>query len=124
MKIILEYPYTSVWKSGYLVTNRENRKNVILFNSDKDRSTTSYARYLMSVKLKRFLTSDEQVDHIDNDKTNDDINNLQVLSVKENQQKAGLLKRKYKHGTLTAYRYCRCDECRLHHSLYGWLMRQ
>lgn len=42
----------------------------------------------MSCKLGRFLTKEEQVDHIDNDKTNDNIENLQILSVKENNIKS------------------------------------
>lgn len=47
----------------------------------------SYARYLMSVKLGRKLTKDEHVDHIDEDKTNDDIDNLQILTPEQNKAK-------------------------------------
>lgn len=83
-KIDLEYPYNVKWKSGYLVTNRENRKTLLLFNSKDDRSSTQYARYLLAVKLKRFLTEQETVDHIDSDKTNDDISNLQLMSRLDN----------------------------------------
>ena len=50
-KLILEEPYKSIWKHGYIVTNKENRKTVILFNSKEDRTSTQYARYLMSVNL-------------------------------------------------------------------------
>lgn len=124
MKITLESPYKEHWKKAYLVVNKENRKHVILFNNNKDRTTTSYARYLMSCKLQRFLQKTEEVDHIDNDKTNDDIENLQLLSKAANNQKEGLRRRKNKHGTLTMYRYCRCYECKLQHSLYNWLMRR
>lgn len=99
MKIVLEYPYSEVWKSGYLVTNKQNRKNVLLVNGKKDRTTTSYARYLMSVKLKRFLTATEEVDHRDDDKTNDIINNLQILTPAENRLKRNL-KEKSKWVTL------------------------
>lgn len=42
----------------------------------------------MSVKLGRFLTDNEEVDHIDEDKTNDSLSNLQVLSKKEHRQKS------------------------------------
>ena len=83
-KITLESPYKDFWRFGYLVTNSENRRNVILFNSSKDRSTVSYARYLMSVKLGRFLTDEEHVDHRDEDKTNDAISNLQILTPGQN----------------------------------------
>lgn len=83
-KIKLEGPYATKYKSGYLNTNSEGRKTLALYNSPKNRSSVSYARYLMSVKLGRFLTDEEQVDHIDNDKKNDDINNLRILSQKDN----------------------------------------
>jgi hypothetical protein len=88
MKITLQTPYKENWKFGYLVINPENRRTVILFNNKKHRSSVSYARYLMAVHLSRYLTKEEQVDHIDNNKTNDDINNLQILTRKENNLKS------------------------------------
>jgi hypothetical protein len=90
MKIKLKYPYKKKWKKGYVVTNKENRKMVILFNSHSDRSTTSYARYKLSCKLGRFLTSSEEADHIDDNKRNDSKENLQVLSGIENRRKASV----------------------------------
>jgi hypothetical protein len=84
MKIKLEYPFNKDWKDGYIVINKEPRRHVILFNSIKDRSTISYARYLMSVKLGRYLKQEEIVDHIDDNKLNDIIENLQILTKKEN----------------------------------------
>lgn len=83
----LQYPYTKDWDKGYIVINGQNRKNVILYNSPKDRSTTSYARYLVSVSLSRYLEEDEHVDHIDDDKTNDELSNLQILTQTENTRK-------------------------------------
>lgn len=116
----LEYPYSTKWKKGYIVTNPEGRKTVILYNSQKDRTSTSYARYIMSVHLGRFLTPSEHVDHIDEDKTNDDIDNLQLLTQTENSKKNGLHKRKdIVHGSLSGYRYCKCSKCRLGKSLYS-----
>ena len=38
--------------------------------------------------------NEEHVDHIDNNKMNDDINNLQILSIKENNVKAAKIKGK------------------------------
>ena len=84
MRINLEYPYSKDWKNGYVVVNPEGRKTLILFNNSKNRSSTQYARYLLSVKLGRYLANTETVDHIDGNKQNDDINNLQILSHKEN----------------------------------------
>lgn len=115
MKIELQYPYNERWRLGYIVVNSENRKNVVLYNSHSDRSTVSYARYLMSVKLGRFLLRSEEVDHIDEDKTNDSLSNLQILSTAENLRKnarSRISKRIPKHGTLTEYRYCKCDLCK------------
>ena len=88
MKIELQIPYKNRWKFGYLVTNKENRRTVILFNNKKDRSSVSYARYLMACNLQRYLAVDEHVDHIDNNKTNDILSNLQILTLQENNKKA------------------------------------
>lgn len=87
MILELQEPFKSQWGKGYLVVNPENRRNVILYNSDADRTTISYARYLMCVKLGYILSPEYEVDHKDDDKTNDHIDNLQVLTKEENQVK-------------------------------------
>ena len=69
-RIELEYPYNERWRKGYIVTNPEGRKTLILFNNKDDRSSTQYARYLLAVKLGRFLAPEETVDHIDGNKNN------------------------------------------------------
>lgn len=112
MKIELQPPFDKEWKHGYLVTNKENRKMVCLVNDRKTRKTISYARYIMSVKLGRELSKEEQVDHIDNDKTNDSIDNLQILTAEDNLAKYHALLMDAEHGTYARYRKgCRCDEC-------------
>lgn len=83
-KIEIEYPYSTKYKSAYLVVNKDNRRTVILYNSHSDRSSTQYARYLMAVKLGRFLEEHEHIDHKDDDKTNDHIDNLQILTLAQN----------------------------------------
>ena len=88
MKIELKPPYNKVWRYGYLSVNSEGRETLTLYNSCNDRSVTQYARYLLAVKLGRFLTEDETVDHIDGDKTNNSIDNLQVLSMADNIRKS------------------------------------
>lgn len=88
MKIELKEPFRSKWKYGYLVENKEPRRNVILYNSDKDRTTVSYARYLMSCELGRFLDATEHVDHVNGDRMDDRIENYQILSPKENHNKS------------------------------------
>ena len=87
MIIELQEPFKSLWRNGYLVINPENRRNVCLVNSEQNRTTISYARYLICVKLGYILSSEFEVDHIDDDKTNDDIGNLQVLTSEENKLK-------------------------------------
>ena len=87
MVINLEEPYSSLYRKGYLRISKDGRKRVDLFNSNEDRTTISYARYIMSVSLGYVLSKDYEVDHIDRDNTNDDISNLQVLSVEEHRQK-------------------------------------
>lgn len=84
MLINLEEPFRSIWKSGYLQKHENGRQYICLFNSEKDRSIISYARYLMCVKLGFILGDEYEVDHKDDDKTNDDINNLQVLTKEQN----------------------------------------
>ena len=49
--------------------------------------TKNYARYVMEQHLGRKLTKDEVVDHIDNCKSNDSLENLQVITRAENDHK-------------------------------------
>jgi hypothetical protein len=88
MKLVLEQPFKSDWKSGYLIEHKCGRKYVCLVNKrEGDRTTIAYARYLLGVKLGRYLTDKEEADHKDKNKNNDDINNLQVLTVLEHKEK-------------------------------------
>lgn len=83
----LQEPYKSKWRKFYLQNHPSGRKYIVLFNSDSDRTIISYARYLMGVKLGYEVPDHLEVDHKDNDKTNDDINNLQLLTGEENRLK-------------------------------------
>ena len=83
-KIQLEFPYSNDWLHGYVNVNSDGRRTLTLYNSHNSRSSTQYARYLMAVYLKRYLKPEEHIDHIDNDKTNDSLSNLQILSLHEN----------------------------------------
>lgn len=58
-----------------------------LVNGSIHRTTMSYARYLLSVHLGRRLGKDEHVDHINDDKTDDRVENFQILTPKENKEK-------------------------------------
>lgn len=87
---------------------------LVLVTNSGEKKCTSYARYLMAVKLGRYMTEDETVDHVDNDKTNDIIENLQVLSLGDNIRKRHRIHNmSLKHGTYAMYHTnkCRCDLC-------------
>lgn len=69
--------------SGPYLSN-ENRFYVFYYHKiNKTREMTLYSRYLMEQKLGRYLDKDETVDHIDRNKLNDSIENLQILTFKE-----------------------------------------
>lgn len=88
MKITLEHPFCNDWRSGYLrKSNKDSRARVDLYNSNKDRTTISYARYVMSVHLGRYLNDDEEVGHINSDCSDDRLENLQLLRVEDHREK-------------------------------------
>ena len=92
MKIELKFPYSNIYSCGYIVES-QGRRTVILYNSHKDRSSVSLARYKMAVLLKRFLKDNEQVDHIDGNKYNDRMSNVQIMSPIENLRKSQVTKK-------------------------------
>lgn len=75
-------PNVNVW--GPYLNTKQNRRFVTICNKQTGKTTQkTYAKYLMEVHLGRELGRDETVDHIDRDKLNDVIGNLQILSPKE-----------------------------------------
>jgi hypothetical protein len=72
----------------YVVFHNKMKRRMACLVSKKDRTTISYARYLMSVHLGRKLTPFETVDHIDGNKLNDSLENLQILSNADNVRKS------------------------------------
>lgn len=67
----------------------DGRQHVILYDPEtRKRKTVSYPKYLLEQKLGRELEHDETADHVDEDFTNDDLNNLQVLSRAKNAKKS------------------------------------
>lgn len=107
MKIKLETPFKEKYEYGYLVTNKEPRRHVILYNSKDDRTSLSFARYLMSVHLKRELNKDEVVDHVDGNQLHDLIENLQILTYSENILKGCIENNK---SELLNYYRCGCGK--------------
>lgn len=83
MKIELESPYREIFRRGNVRIGNEKRRIVDLIRLDGTQTSTSYARYLVTVKLGKFLPDGYEVDHIDEDPLNDSLDNLQVLSKDE-----------------------------------------
>lgn len=79
---------------GYKVYRRLDKKQsrymAMLYNGKtKHRTTMSWARYVMSCHLGRELDKNiETVDHIDGDKLNDSLDNLQLLTRADNVRKS------------------------------------
>lgn len=71
----------------------KGRRYVNLIHDDGKRTTMLYSRYLMQEHLGRELGPDEHVDHRDEDKTNDDLGNLQLLTRSENAKKSARLRK-------------------------------
>lgn len=68
---------------------KDGRRHIIHYDFESGtRRTQSYPRYLMELVLGRKLESWEHVDHINNDPTDDRVENYQVLTQKRNNQKS------------------------------------
>lgn len=66
---------------------KDGRKHIIAIFENNVRKTVSYPKYLMELHIGRYLDINETIDHIDKDKTNDNINNLQILNKSEHSSK-------------------------------------
>lgn len=64
----------------YVILNRENRKIALLKDNEGNRLTISYAKYLYTSHYKCDIPKGEEIDHINGDKTDDRIENLQKIS--------------------------------------------
>ena len=106
MKIPIGYPFNQRWAYAYLVTNNEPRRNVILFNSDVDRTSISFARYLVSCYFGFYIPDEYVIDHIDGDSLNDSIANYQILTQQQN-----ILKGFIETGRSKVFSEFRCGVC-------------
>lgn len=100
------YPdYTRVY-GPYANPANDGRSHIILFDGERNRRTVSWPKAMMEVKLGRVLQDDEQVDHIDDDPTNDAYENFQVLT-----PSANMLKERIKNGTTVKIGDFVCPQC-------------
>jgi hypothetical protein len=68
---------------GPYIRGQDKRKIVILYDGEK-RSARQYAKVLLETKIGRRLVDNETVDHKDEDFSNDDPGNLQILTRSQN----------------------------------------
>lgn len=87
MKIEVSDYYKDRYKSAYVVTNREQRKICILKDYSNKLHSMAYAKYLYTSHYKCEIPLGDQIDHINGDKTDDRIENLQCISADYNARK-------------------------------------
>ena len=75
------------FKVVYIATNKEPRRVATLRKSNGEMTSMSYAKYLYTSHYKIDLDNSLQVDHINGDKMDDRIENLQTISRTYNIQK-------------------------------------
>jgi hypothetical protein len=111
--IAAPYPYNEYHKGRVFFHKKTGRYYVYLKPLNKNNgpkpTSTSLARYKYSIHIKRKLKKTEHIDHKDENKINDDLDNLQILTPKENNRKH--IKSK---GKETKYvdKICHICECR------------
>ena len=64
----------------YLYTNKDGRTRMVIQKDDGTITSKSYPRVLMEEKLGRPLKPYEDVHHIDGNKTNNELSNLQIIN--------------------------------------------
>ena len=84
---VLEYYKNKGYIRAYLATNKEPRRVCMLRKADGTMKSMSYAKYLYTSYYNCDVAEGDQVDHINGDKIDDRIENLQVISGTYNRQK-------------------------------------
>lgn len=84
MKIEVSEHYKDIAKIAYVTTNKEPRRVCLLVYHDGSRHIMSYAKYLYTSYYDCDIPKGEEIDHINGDKMDDRIENLQKISKKYN----------------------------------------
>jgi hypothetical protein len=79
-------------KAVYVGINKEPRRVATLIYTNGEKHSMSYAKYVYTSYYECDVAEGDQVDHIDKNKMNDDISNLQVISRKLNTNKSKMIK--------------------------------
>lgn len=109
MKIEIKPPYFPEFSAAYLTIGNDQRRIVNLIRKDGSRTSVSYARYQMSVAAGTHIPPHLEVDHIDNDPTNDSLDNYQLLTSAQNKQKQAA----YYQEHVQEYRGYYCAACEI-----------
>jgi hypothetical protein len=81
---LIVYVFENCKILGPYIRSKDGRSIIYISFSNKTHIVMTYARYLMCIKENRILKKEEIVDHKDENKFNDNINNLQILTNSEN----------------------------------------
>ena len=79
---ISEYYKKKGYYKLYVATNKEPRRVATLRKPNKEMTSMSYAKYLYTSHYECDIAEGDQVDHINGDKMDDRIENLQIISGK------------------------------------------
>lgn len=89
MKIdISDYYKNKGYSSAYVVFHKKEQRRMTVLKKDTGEMTSmSYAKYLYTSHYRTDIAKGDEVDHINGDKSDDRIENLQVISGTYNKQK-------------------------------------
>ena len=81
-RIEMEPPWATTFKHGYIHSQPQNHRKIVslMGKNPKDNRRMHYARYLLGVKLGYIPPREIHADHINDDPTDDRIENIQPLS--------------------------------------------
>lgn len=100
---ISEYYKKKGYVRAYLAINKEDRRVCTLRTEDGTMTSMSYAKYLYTSHHNCEIAKGDHIDHVNGDKSDDRIENLQIISGTYNRQKD------HKHKEMVI---CICPVCK------------
>ena len=99
-------PYTGC--DVYVIINYDQgyRKSACIYKDSKFLKCIGFAKYLIEAETNLIIPEGYEVDHIDGDRTNDSLSNLQIISKEMN-----ILKQRYETGNFKKYVRLLCPYC-------------